>query len=160
MAIRLNWAASAGAAPARESRTGLFSANGLASFVAVGVVCTLLFALAYDGLRTWLAPLAANCLALTTTAGLNFVANRWLTFRGRGGPLLRDAWQYALCYVVGLGASSLALAVILSAHASPSQHFEVSAALGTSGFATVVRYVSLSLWVFREQRTEVTSDGR
>ena len=158
MAVNTSWSTPIRTAPEQVARAGWFPPRELASFAAVGMVCTLLFALAYDAARTWLPPLAANCLALTATAGLNFAANRWLTFRGRGAGLLHDAWQYTVCYVAGLGASSLALALLLEVHASPS--FELFAALAASGLATVIRYLSLSLWVYREQGPRVTVHAR
>lgn len=134
--------------PGRPGAALRFPPREVASFAAIGIVCTLLFALAYDASRAWFPPLAANCLALTSTAGLNFAANRWLTFRGRGGGLARDGWQYALCYVIGLAASSLALAVFLALWAEPPHGAEIAAALAASGVATAIRYVALTLWVF------------
>jgi putative flippase GtrA len=121
----------------------------LANFAAIGVASTVLFALAYHVLRAWVPPLAANTLALTSTAGLNFAANRWLTFRSRPGRLLRQAWQYFVAYLFGLGVSTLALLTFLSLWRQPARDVELTAALLSSGLATAVRYVAMSRWVFR-----------
>lgn len=128
-----------------------FPPQELASFGAIGVICTLLFVLAYHFARNWLPPLAANSLALTSTAGLNFAANRWLTFRGRSGALLIQASQYFVSYVLGLGASSLALSSFLMLWDQPSRSVELTAALLSSGLATAIRYVAMTLWVFRKE---------
>lgn len=120
----------------------------LASFAAIGLLCTFLFALGYQFTRTWFPPMVANTIALTSTAGLNFAANRWLTFRGRTGPLLRQASQYAAVYVVGLAASSLALASFLLLWRQPPHAIELTAALISSGLATAIRYIAMARWVF------------
>ena len=63
----------------------------LRSFVAVGIACTAAFALLYAGLRNAGVPsLAANALALAATMGINFTANRHLTFAASNGDLRRQ----------------------------------------------------------------------
>lgn len=128
-----------------------FPRRELVSFAAIGVLCTLLFVLAYHVTRSWLPPLAANGIALTSTAGLNFAANRQFTFPARQGPLLSQAWWYFVFYVVGLGLSSLALSSFLLLWHQPPRVIELTAALLSGGLATAVRYVSMALWVFRRE---------
>jgi putative flippase GtrA len=120
-------------------------------FAAIGLVCTLLFLLAYHVARRWLPPLAANSLALTSTAGLNFFANRVYTFRVRTGSIAKQAARYFVCYLLGLGASSLALGVFVTLWQHAPRAAELLAALAASGLATVIRYVAMSSWVFRSE---------
>jgi len=137
--------------PLCRSLANRFPPQELASFGAIGVTCTLLFALAYHFTRGWLPPLGANTLALTSTAGLNFAANRWFTFRGRAGRLLGQASQYFVFYMLGLGASSLALFSFLLLWTHPPHGIELAAALLASGLPTAIRYVAMTRWVFREE---------
>jgi putative flippase GtrA len=120
------------------------------SFATIGVVCTLLFVAVYHTARTWLPPLAANGFALTATAGLNFAANRWFTFQAQNGRLLTQGAEYFFFYVVGLAISSAALSAFLLAWSEPPHDAELIAALMAGGLATAVRYVAMTLWVFRE----------
>ena len=133
----------------RRALVRRFPPREIISFGAVGLICTLLFVLAYHFARAWLPPLAANGIALTSTAGLNFAANRWFTFPGRGGGLLSQAAQYFVFYAVGLGASSLALSSFLLLWPQPPQGAELTAVLLSGGLATAIRYVAMTLWVFR-----------
>ncbi len=117
-------------------------------FVVVGLICTVLYLLAYRFSRVSLPPLGANVLALACTAGPNFTANRILTFQVRSGSVLRQGGQDVVFYIVGMAASSLALATFLFVWASPPRPVEYMAALGSIGFSTVIRYVAMSNWVF------------
>jgi putative flippase GtrA len=117
-------------------------------FVVVGLICTVLYLLAYRFLRLSLPPLGANVLALVCTAGPNFTANRILTFQVRSGSVFRQAGQYVVFYIVGIAASSLALATFLLIWAAPPREVEYLAVLGSIGFSTVIRYVAMSSWVF------------
>jgi putative flippase GtrA len=121
----------------------------LRSFVAIGIACTVAFALLYTLLRgLGAAPLAANALALLTTMGANFAANRHLTFDAGGGPLLRQLAQYAGAYVLGLGASSLILLVGLAVLGHPRGIVDTALALIAGIGATVVRFALMRTWVF------------
>jgi putative flippase GtrA len=132
----------------RRRVTERFPASELLSFASIGLVCTALFLIAYDLARPTFPPLAANVIALSSTAGLNFLANRMFTFKGREGRLLGQASQYFVFYIVGLGVSSLALFCFLSVWAEPPHGVELVAALVASGLATLIRYVAMTLWVF------------
>ena len=138
--------------PAARNRAGC-SANArtakLLTFAVIGAICTVAFAVIYAGLRHVTGPIGANVGALTATIGVNFVANRRLTFRAHGGPLLTQAAGYGLVYVFGLGASSAALWAALDVFQHPSGTIELALALASSALATVVRYLMLDRWVFR-----------
>lgn len=121
----------------------------LLSFAVIGVICTAAFTVIYAGLRHVTGPMGANVGALTATIGVNFAANRRLTFRAHGGPLLTQAAGYGLVYVFGLGASSAALWAALDVFHHPTGTVELALALASSALATVVRYLMLDRWVFR-----------
>lgn len=132
------------------SRRGLCAATTrrFAIFAAVGLFCTVLFTACYALLRPGLPPLAANALALSATAGVNFALNRAITFRARAGDIRRQAALYAVAYGVGLGASTATLSLLLALARHPAGLFELVLALAASGVATLVRYVAMSRWVF------------
>ncbi len=120
----------------------------LALFAAIGTLCTVLFTVCYALFRAWLPPLAANALALSATAALNFALNRALTFRASAGELRRQVVLYAVAYAAGLGASTLALSLLLAVSGHPAGLAELLLALAASGVATLVRYAAMSRWVF------------
>ncbi|MCC7363718.1 MAG: GtrA family protein [Dehalococcoidia bacterium] len=119
----------------------------LALFAAVGLACTAVYAVLFAAVRHEVGPLYANGLALTLTMGLNFAANRWLTFRARGRSVRTEAAQYAAVYLLGLAASTLALDVAIAA-LDPSRLMETPLAVACGAVATLIRFVLLSTWVF------------
>jgi putative flippase GtrA len=125
----------------------------LLNFSVIGLICTGLYSLAYLALRSVASPIEANLLALSLTMTLNFAANRRYTFQAHGGRLLPQAFGYLLVYLVGLGASTLLLATSLALVSRPTAELEFLLALGSSFGATVVRFVLLSAWVFRGERS-------
>jgi putative flippase GtrA len=123
----------------------------LRSFAAIGIACTAAFALLYAGLRGAGVPsLTANALALATTMGINFAANRRLTFHAAGGDLARQLAGYGVAYLLGLAASSVALAVLEELLADPRGAVDAMAAVAAGVVATVVRFVLLRAWVFAD----------
>lgn len=107
------------------------------------------FALLYSLLRGLGAtPLAANAIALLTTMGVNFAANRHLTFDAADGPLLRQLAQYTGAYVLGLSASSLILAAGLALLGHLHGILETGLALFAGLGATIVRFALMRTWVF------------
>jgi glycosyltransferase involved in cell wall biosynthesis len=121
----------------------------VARFAAVGLASTLAYAVLYLVLHGALGPAGANALALALTAVGNTAANRRLTFgvRGRRG-LVRQHALGAVVYVLTLGLTSAALALLgqLAPHASRA--VEVVVLVAASTCATVTRYVALRTWVF------------
>lgn len=124
----------------------------LRSFAAIGIACTAAFALLYAGLRDAGMPaLAANALALAATVGINFTANRRLTFAAAHGDVRRQLASYSLAYLLGLAASSAALSALLSLLGHPRGPLDTAAAVAAGFVATAVRFVLMRTWVFAEQ---------
>jgi glycosyltransferase involved in cell wall biosynthesis len=121
----------------------------LIRFMAVGAISTIAYALLYLLLRAPLGPEGANALALAVTAVANTHANRRLTFGiSGGGHLVRQHAMGALVYVLTLGLTSGALAVLHGLDPGPGRALEL-AVLVTAGIcATVTRYMALRSWVF------------
>jgi glycosyltransferase involved in cell wall biosynthesis len=127
----------------------LLSAAGLTRFLAVGVFSTFAYAVLYLLLRGGLGAAGANAVALAVTAVGNTQANRWWTFRLRGSEgLLRQHAMGALVFVLTLGLTSGALAVLQLLDPSPSRMLELSVLVVASVCATVTRYLALRTWVF------------
>jgi putative flippase GtrA len=133
----------------------------LRSFLAIGIACTAAFAVLYSLLRgLGAAPLAANAVALLATMGANFLANRHLTFDAAAGPLLRQLAQYTGAYVLGLGASSVILAIGISVLGHPRGILDTGLALFAGLGATVVRFGLMRTWVFQGAREPVPTGAR
>jgi glycosyltransferase involved in cell wall biosynthesis len=134
----------------------LAARSKVARFMAIGVVSTLAYALLFLVLRGWLPAGAANAVALATTAVGNTAANRRLTFgvRGREG-LVRHHVLSALVFLLALGLTSGALAVLHDVVARPSRLLEAVVLVVASTAATLSRYVCLRWWVFVEKRSDV-----
>jgi putative flippase GtrA len=131
----------------------LVAAGPIARFMGVGVMSTLAYAVLYLLLRGALGAGGANALALAVTAVGNTAANRWLTFglRGRAG-LVRQHVMGAIVFVLTLGLTSGALAVLHGLDATPARAVELAALIAASAAATVTRYVALRTWVFARAR--------
>jgi putative flippase GtrA len=124
----------------------LLAASRVARFLAVGVASTLAYALLFVLLRGLLSAVAANAVALAVTAVANTAVNRRLTFgvRGREGAL-RHHLLGAIVFVLTLGLTSGALAVLHALVTHPSPHVEAAALVLASACATVTRYAGLRL---------------
>jgi putative flippase GtrA len=127
----------------------LLAAARPARFAAIGAVSTLAYAALYLTLRPSLGPGAANAVALAVTAVANTQANRRLTFgvRGRRG-LVRQQALGAVVYVLTLGLTTGALAVLRGLDARPAAGLELAVLVAASICATVTRYAALRSWVF------------
>src|SRR5829696_3586134 len=127
----------------------LMAAGPVARFMGIGVLSTLAYALLFLLLRPELGAAGANGLALALTAIGNTAANRRLTFglRGRAG-LLRQHAMGAIVFVLTLGLTSGALAVLHGLDATPARPVELGVLIAASTAATVTRYVALKTWVF------------
>jgi putative flippase GtrA len=132
----------------------LLLASPVARFMGVGLVSTLAYALLFLILRAPLGPGGANALALACTAVANTQANRVLTFGLRGRErLLRQHAMGAAVYVLTLGLTAGALAVLRGLDPSPPRLLEVAVLIAASVCATVTRYIALRTWVFARGRT-------
>jgi glycosyltransferase involved in cell wall biosynthesis len=124
-------------------------ATALPRFLAIGVACTLAYALLYLALRGWLGASGANALALAITAIANTQANRRFSFRVRGrAGLLRQHAAGALVYLLALGLTDGALRLLGALDRHPGRLLEVVVLVAASAVATVTRYVALRTWVF------------
>src|SRR4051812_8364851 len=122
----------------------------LRSFVLIGVGCTIAYAVLYALLRgAGLDPLAANASALSCTMGVNFVANRHLTFHAGHEPWLPQLAGYAVAYAVGVATSSAVLLALESALGHPDGLLDIAVAVCSGLAATAVRFVLMRGWVFR-----------
>ena len=133
------------------ARVGL--ASQLLRFGAIGVASTILYALAYLGLRGATGAWAANGLALMLSAVANTAANRRLTF-GRTGrrDLVRHHVGGLGVFAVCLALTSLALALLGALAPGASRTVELAALCVANGLGTMLRFVALRLWVFGPAR--------
>ena len=132
-------------------RLGL--ARPVVRFLAIGVLSTVAYALLYLLLRGGLGAGAANALALAVTAVANTQANRRFTFRIRGrAGLLRQHAGGAVVYVLALGLTAGALAVLQGLDHHPASWLEVAVLVVASTVATATRYVALRTFVFARAR--------
>jgi putative flippase GtrA len=124
-------------------------ATPVTRFLLIGVASTLTYAGLYLMMRGALGAALANALALAVTAVANTQANRHFTFglRGRVG-LVRQHAAGALVYLLALGLTDGALAVLGGLDPHPARLLEVAVLVAASAFATVSRYVALRSWVF------------
>jgi glycosyltransferase involved in cell wall biosynthesis len=131
----------------------LLTETRLTRFLAIGVVSTVAYALLYLLLRGYVGPEAANALALAVTAVANTHANRRLTFGIRGRhELVRQHAAGAVVYVLTLGLTTGALAVLHGLDPSPARAVELIVLVAASVCATVTRYMALRSWVFARRR--------
>ena len=137
----------------------LAAASQVARFACVGLASTIAYALLFLLLRGPLDAGVANAVALAVTAVANTAANRRHTFglRGRAG-LLRQHALGALVFLLTLGLTSGALAVLHGLDASPPRALELAVLIAASTAATVTRFVALRSWVFaRRDRAPVAA---
>jgi putative flippase GtrA len=127
----------------------------LPRFLTIGVASTLAYALLFLALRGALGSAGANALALALTAVANTQANRQWAFgvRGRAG-LWRQHGAGALVYLLALGLTDGALAVLHGLDPGASRLLEVAVLVASSLVATGCRYVALRTWVFARARRE------
>jgi putative flippase GtrA len=133
----------------------------IARFVGVGVISTLAYALLFLVLHGLAGAALANGIALAVTAVGNTAANRRYTFRIRGrSGLVRQHLLGGFVFVLTLGLTSGALAVLHGLSAHPSRGLELAVLVAASIAATVTRFVALRSWVFviARRRLEPVSD--
>ncbi|MEU1284299.1 GtrA family protein [Kitasatospora sp. NPDC005856] len=122
----------------------------LPSFLVIGVLSTLLYLVLFVLLRPVTSSQAANLVALAASAVANTAANRRFTFGITGSRgALRHHLQGAVAFLIGLGLSSGALALLDVAVPHASRTVEVAGLVLANGLATVVRFVLAKVWVFR-----------
>jgi glycosyltransferase involved in cell wall biosynthesis len=121
----------------------------VARFLLIGVASTLAYAGLYLLLRGGLGAPLADALALAVTAVANTQANRHFTFGLRGRTsLVRQHAAGGVVFLIALGLTGGALAVLQGLDPHPARLLEVTVLVVASAFATVSRYVALRTWVF------------
>ncbi|MFH9351711.1 GtrA family protein [Kitasatospora sp. NPDC017646] len=124
----------------------------LPSFLVIGVLSTLFYLGLFVAARWFTDPQAANLIALAVSAVANTAANRRFTFGVVGSEgMVRDQLQGAVAFLIGLGLSSGALALLDLAAPHASRMVEVAGLVVANGLATLARFVLLKLWVFRNR---------
>ncbi len=132
--------------------------GAIARFLLVGVLSTIAYALLFLLLRGALGAGGANIAALAITAVANTAANRRYTFRvtGREG-LAGHHVRGAFVFVLTVGLTTGALAVLHGLDATPARWVELAVLIAASLAATVTRYVAFRTWVFaRRHRPQTT----
>ncbi len=121
-----------------------------ARFALVGVASTLAYAALYLLLRSALAPVWANGIALAVTAVANTQANRLVTFdlRGADGLLAQHAAGLA-AFALALALTDGALAALTALDRGASRALETSVLVVASAAGTVGRYLALRLVLSR-----------
>ncbi len=125
----------------------------LLSFAAIGVASTLAYGALFLLLRNGFGAQAANFLALLLTALGNTAANRRLTFgvSGRHGAA-RHQLQGLLVFGLGLALTSGGLALLHAASPVPSRGIELAVLVLANLVATVLRFLTMRVWIFRRHR--------
>jgi len=120
-------------------------------FALIGAWSTLAYLVLYALLRNAVPAQVANAVALLATAIANTAANRRFTFAIRGRPrIVMHQVQSLVVFglALGLTAGSLALLQALDPH-SP-RGVELAVLTAANLIATVLRFLLLRIWVFRE----------
>jgi glycosyltransferase involved in cell wall biosynthesis len=132
--------------------------GAIAKFLAVGVLSTIAYALLFLLLRGPLGAGGANIAALAITAVGNTAANRRFTFGLRGRhELARHHIRGAAVFVLTVGLTTGALAVLHGLDPDPAGAVELAVLVAATLVATVTRYIALKTWVFaRRHRPHVS----
>jgi glycosyltransferase involved in cell wall biosynthesis len=118
-------------------------------FLVIGVCSTLAYAVLYLMLRSTMTPWWANFAALLLTAIANTAANRRFTFGVRGPrDVVRHQVQGLVIFAAGLAATSGSL-WLLHGVTTPSAGAEVVVLSLANLGVTMLRFVGMRLWVFR-----------
>jgi len=143
------------ALPATASRATVAPIGAVAQvvrFAAIGLLSTLAYLLLYLLLRAGLPAQGANVLALLITAIGNTAANRRYTYAIRGREsVVRHQLQGLLLFAAALGLTSGALATLHAVSAHPARAAEVAVLVVANLTATVLRFLLLRGWVFRQR---------
>jgi putative flippase GtrA len=137
---------------ADRPRAGLVSQ--LVRFALVGVVSTLAYALLYLALAGPFGAQAANVVALLLTAIGNTAANRAFTFGVRGRErVVRHQGQGLAVFALAWALTAGSLALLHAIAPAAPRAAELVVLCVANLVATVLRFVLLRGWVFRERPT-------
>ena len=122
-------------------------------FGVVGVASTIAFALLYLLFDLAMPGQLANFFALLVTAVANTAVNRRFTFgvRGRRG-VVRHQFQGLIVFGIAWAMTSGSLALLHLARPDASAPASLVVLTAANLLATLVRFVLLRVWVFRQQR--------
>lgn len=122
------------------------------SFLIIGVLSTLFYLGLYVVARQFVDAQIANLIALAVSAVANTAANRRFTFGITGSDgALRHQLQGAVAFLIGLALSAGVLALLDLAAPDASKVVEVGGLVVANGLATVVRFLLMKIWVFKEK---------
>ncbi|KJS55958.1 hypothetical protein VM98_09900 [Streptomyces rubellomurinus subsp. indigoferus] len=137
--------------PGAAERSGSTAKRQLPSFAIIGVLSTLFYLGLYVAARQVVDPQAANLIALAVSAVANTAANRRFTFGITGSEgALKHQLQGAVAFVIGLALSAGVLALLHYAAPHASKVVEVGGLIVANGLATVVRFLLMKVWVFKD----------
>jgi putative flippase GtrA len=124
------------------------------SFVLIGVLSTLAWALLYTLSRGAMGPVGANAVALVLSAIGNTAANRRITFgiQGRAG-LARDHGAGLAAFAVALALTTGAAWALSTVAPHATRATELLVLVGANAAATVSRFVLLRTWIGRPSAT-------
>lgn len=125
----------------------------LARFAAVGIVSTAAYLLLFLAFHALCGAQVANVAAMAVTAVANTSANRRFTFgvRDRTGAARQQAQGFGI-FLLGLGLTSGALALLHAFAPTAGRITELSVLVAANLGATIVRFLLLRGWVFRSAR--------
>ncbi|MFM9920513.1 glycosyltransferase [Lacisediminihabitans sp. H27-G8] len=146
-----------GRRPFEQPRTASFFGQ-VVRFGAIGVLSTAAYALLYLVFQLGMSAQSANFLALLVTAVANTAANRRFTFgvHGRSGAVTHQ-FQGLVVFGIAWLITSGSLVGLHAIAPSASAQAQLIVLTGANLFATLVRFVLLRLWVFRQQRRPAAS---
>ncbi|GAA0289509.1 bifunctional glycosyltransferase family 2/GtrA family protein [Kineococcus aurantiacus] len=128
-------------------------AGQLTRFVGVGVASTAAYAVLYLLLQELTSAQVANFLALLVTAVGNTALNRRLTFGVRGSDgVARHQAQGLFVFLLGWAITSGSLLALHSGRPDAGRGLELAVLTVANLAATVVRFLLLRSWVFRNRR--------
>ena len=125
-------------------------------FGAVGIASTAAYAALYLVLQLALPGQLANFLALLITAVANTAANRRFTFgvRGRRG-VVRHQFQGLIVFGIAWAITAGSLALLHAVRPDASAFHALLVLTAANLVSTLIRFVLLRVWVFRQQRQPV-----
>lgn len=130
--------------PRRVARQPL---RQVASFAMIGAISTLAYVALYVTLRTAVAPLVANGIALVVTALGNTAANRRWTFDVRGSDgIAQDHAAGLTAFLVALAITSLSIGILQAVVPHAGRILELTVVIVANGLATVTRFLLLRTW--------------
>lgn len=146
-----------GRRPFEQPRTASFFGQ-VVRFGAIGVLSTAAYALLYLVFQHGMSAQSANFLALLVTAVANTAANRRFTFgvHGRSGAVTHQ-FQGLVVFGIAWLITSGSLVGLHAIDPSASAQAQLIVLTGANLFATLVGFVLLRLWVFRQQRRPAES---